>query len=154
MSPLQVRCREIGRADIDGVANLLARGFPRRPRNFWLLAFERLSNHATPTGFPEFGYLLESQSIPVGVLLLIFSSILVGAERTIRCNGCGWYVEPAFRSHAALLVSRALRHKNVTYTNITPAPHTLPILEAQGYRRYCSGRFVAVPALCRPSYGA
>jgi hypothetical protein len=46
-----------------------------------------------------------------------------------------------------MLVSLALKYKEVTYLNITPAPHTLPILEAQGYKRYCSGRFTAVPAL-------
>ncbi|MDR3460682.1 MAG: hypothetical protein P4L76_00015 [Beijerinckiaceae bacterium] len=51
---------------------------------------------------------------------------------------------PAYRAFGALLVSRAFRHK-VTYTNITPAPHSLPILEAQGYRRYCSGRVIAMP---------
>jgi hypothetical protein len=53
-----------------------------------------------------------------------------------------------------MLVSRALRHKHVTYFNITPAPHTLPMLEVQGYVRYCAGRFVSVPALCSWSYGS
>ena len=52
-----------------------------------------------------------------------------------------------------MLVSHALKHKHVTYFNITPAPHTLPILEAQGYIRYCAGRFVAIPALCGRSNG-
>jgi hypothetical protein len=51
-----------------------------------------------------------------------------------------------------MLVSRALKHKHITYFNITPAPHTLPILEAQGYVRYCAGRIVSVPALCSWSH--
>jgi hypothetical protein len=42
-----------------------------------------------------------------------------------------------------MLVSLALKHKNVTYFNMTPDRPTLPILKAQGYVRYCSGRFVA-----------
>ena len=46
-----------------------------------------------------------------------------------------------------MLVSRALRYKDVTYFNISPLPHTLPILDAQGFTQYCNGRFVAVPAL-------
>jgi hypothetical protein len=50
-----------------------------------------------------------------------------------------------------MLVSHALKHKNVTYFNITPDRPTLPILEAQGYVRYCSGRFVAAPALSASS---
>jgi hypothetical protein len=52
-----------------------------------------------------------------------------------------------------MLVARALKHKNVTYFNITPRRHTHPILEAQGYVRYCAGRFVAVPTLSSSSYG-
>ena len=51
-----------------------------------------------------------------------------------RCNLSSWYVEPSFRAYAPLLVSQALRHKHVTYLNVSPAPHTLPIIEAQGFR--------------------
>ena len=46
-----------------------------------------------------------------------------------------------------MLVSQALRHKDVTYVNVSPAPHTRPIIEAQGFSRYCDGIFVAVPML-------
>jgi hypothetical protein len=56
-------------------------------------------------------------------------------------------VAPAFRSYASLLMARAFAHRNVTYLNITPAPHTLAIVRAQGYTQYCKGIFVAVPAL-------
>src|ERR1700685_1120241 len=46
-----------------------------------------------------------------------------------------------------MLVSQALRHKNVTYMNVSSAPHTRPIIEAQGFSRYCDGIFIAIPAL-------
>jgi hypothetical protein len=46
-----------------------------------------------------------------------------------------------------MLVSQALRHKNVTYVNVSPAPHTRPIIEAQGFSRYCDGIMIAVPML-------
>lgn len=151
--PPQIRCREISKADIDGLVDLLTRGFPVRTRAFWISALKRLSEHPTPPGYPKYGYLLESNGSPVGVLLLIFSSILVDGEQKIRCNVSSWYVEPAFRSHAGMLVSRALKHKPATYINITPAAHTLPILEAQGYVRYCSGQFMAIPALAAWSQG-
>jgi hypothetical protein len=47
--------------------------------------------------------------------------------------------------------SHALKQKDVTYFNMTPDRPTLLILEAQGYVRYCSGRFVAAPALSASS---
>ena len=152
----RIRCREIESPDIDGIVELLTRGFRvhHRSRDFWVCALRRLAEHSTPPGFPKYGYLLESENTPVGVILLIFSSMLVDGETRIRCNVSSWYVEPAFRSHAAMLVSRALKHKQVTYFNISPAPHTLPILDAQGYTRYCRGRFTAVPALSAGSHGS
>jgi hypothetical protein len=154
--PPRIRCREIGTADIGGVVDLLTNGFRdhHRTRDFWVQALKRLSEHPTPPGFPRYGYLLECEDTTVGVILLIFSSILVEGATSIRCNVSSWYVEPAFRGYAAMLVSRALRHRHVTYFNITPVPHTLPILEAQGYVRYCAGRFISVPALSAGSYGA
>lgn len=147
-SPLpRIRCREIAEGDIDGVVNLLTRGFRTRRRDFWVRAFRRLAEHQAPCGFPRYGYLLESAGTPVGVLVLLFASMIVDGEERVRCNVSSWYVEPEFRSYATMLVSRALKHKQVTYINVTPGPHTLPILEAQGYVRYCEGRFIAVPAL-------
>ena len=160
MRPPQIHCRQIRETDTDAVVNILARGFRGRltngfhgrSRHYFVRALKRLSEHPTPPGYPKYGYLLESAGAPVGVLLLIYSSIPSNGAIKIRCNVCYWYVEPAFRSHGALLVSVALKHKHVTYFNIAPEPHTLPILEAQGYTRYCNGRFVAVPALCARSH--
>ena len=76
-----------------------------------------------------------------------------GDALATRCNVSSWYVEPAFRSFAPLLVGQALKHKNVTYLNISSAPHTRPIAEAQGYTRYSDGVFVALPLLSRRQAG-
>ncbi len=156
LSPLapQIRCRQIGAADINGIVNLLTSGFRIRPRDFWVHALKRLSEHSTPPGFPKYGYLLECKGTPVGAVLLIFSSIIVNGEPRIRCSVSSWYVEPAFRIYAAMLASHAGKHKQVTYFNITSDPRTRPILEAQGYARYCAGRFAAVPALSGWSHGS
>lgn len=154
MSPAGMRCREIVSADLDGIVDLLVSGFPNRSRDYWLRAIGRLSEHPRPSTFPKYGYLLEHKSAPVGVILLIFSSITVNGKTRIRCNLSGWYVQPAFRSHASLLVLHALKYKHVTYLNVTPRSNTLPTLELQGYKRYSSGWFMAVPALCARSYGA
>jgi hypothetical protein len=147
---LRTRCRQIGSADIDRIVNLLTSGLRPTP-DFWVRAFQRLSEHPTPPGYPKYGYLLESQGTPVGVVLLIFSSIVVNGKVRIRCSTSSWYVEPTFRSYAVMLRSLAVKHKHVTYFNITADRHTWPILEAQGFARYCDGRFVAVPALCTKS---
>jgi len=153
-SPIpKVRSRQINDADIDGVVDLLTRGFPLRTRGYWQRALKNLSLHQTPAEMPKFGYLLESGGDLVGVILLIFSSIPGDASR-MRCNVSSWYVEPAFRGHASLLISQAIKHKNVTYVNISPALHTRPIVEAQGFSRYGDGQFVAAPALSMNGPGA
>jgi hypothetical protein len=151
---LRIRCREIGSADVDRIADLLTRGFPERTREFWLRALRRLSGHVAPAGFPQYGYMLECDGSPVGVILLICSCLDTGGEKRIRCNVSSWYVEPGYRVYASILASHALKREQATYFNITPRPWTLRILEAQGYQRYCSGRFVAVPALSMRLWGA
>ncbi len=142
-----LRCRQIEESDVEAVATLLANGFRTHDRQFWLQAFVQLRRHATPAGLPKYGYLLESDGRAVGAVLLICSLVRAGEADAPRCNLSSWYVDPAFRAYAPMLVSRALRHKDVTYVNVSPAPHTRPIIEAQGFSRYCDGIFVAIPAL-------
>jgi hypothetical protein len=142
-----LRAREIEEPDLSGVSDLLAEGFPERPRRFWSDMLARLTQRPSGSGLPRYGYLLDSDGAVVGALITIFSSIETGVDCKTRCNVSSWFVKPAFRPFASLLVSKALSRKNVTYVNITPAPHTLPIVQAQGYLRYNDGIFIAVPAL-------
>lgn len=128
---------------MDSVIELLVRGFPRRSRAYWASAMAQLGSRATPDGLPRFGYLLEADGAPVGVQLLIFAD----RNGSVRCNVSSWYVEPNHRGHAALLARMASKLKHVTYVNVSAATHTLPILDALGYRRYSQGQFAAVPAL-------
>jgi hypothetical protein len=153
-SSSRIRCREIEMADIDRLVDLLTAGFYPSRREDWVRRLQRLSDHPTPAGFPKYGYLLEWKQNLVGVSLVIYSSIRLNGVAKFRCNNSGWYVEPAFRSYASMLASRGRGHKNVTYFNVTPDSHTLPILEAKGYTRYSSGRFAAIPALSRGSVSA
>ena len=143
----QIRCREINETDIAGMVDLLTNGFHARRQEFWACALGRLTEHPTPSGFPKYGYLLECNGVPVGVILLIFSTVIDNSEPKIRCSVSSWYIAPAFRGYAPMLISRALKFKELTYLNITPDPRTYPILEAQGYVRYCAGSFIAIPAL-------
>ena len=72
----QIHCREIHLTDTEGVLELRIKGFATyRDRTYWLRAMRRLSEHPTPPGFPKYGYLLASNGVPVGVILLIFSSL-------------------------------------------------------------------------------
>jgi hypothetical protein len=144
-----IRCRQIGEGDIAAVAALLNRGFPSRTRQFWSNALHRLAHRVAPPGFPQYGYLLESAGAPVGAILMICSTMREGGRSAIRCNLSSWYVEPAFRTYASLLVSHALGHRDVTYVNVSAAPHTWPIIEAQGFSRYCDGIFIALPMFNR-----
>ena len=145
MSHPAVRCREITAADTVGVVDVLTAVFEKqRDRAFWREALLRLEQRPVPAGFPRYGFLLESGGRPVGVLLQIFAPL--GESGRVRCNVSSWCVLPGFQAFGSLLVSRAFRYA-ATYTNITPAPQTLPILEAQGYQRYCRGRVIGVPML-------
>jgi hypothetical protein len=146
-----LRSRVIAPSDLDGVVELLNKGFGfRRSRRFWRRVVATLQRHQAPAGLPQYGYLLESDGRPVGALLLICSMPGTGRQpAAVRCNTSSWYVEPAFRGYATLLAAQALRHKTVTYLNISPAPNTMAIIKAQNYVRYSNGLFVAAAALQR-----
>jgi hypothetical protein len=149
-STQRITFREIVAADIDAVINLLTSGF-RNPREHWIRILQRLSNRASLPGFPKYGYVLTCNDVPVGAILLVFSAVPFHGGTRIRGSLCSWYVQPEFRSYASMLAARALRRKDITYVNVAPAAHTLPISDALGYVRYSNGWFAAVPALSRPT---
>jgi hypothetical protein len=151
----KIRCRRITDGDAEKVVALLTTGFaPRRTRQFWEHVIACLARRAVPADTPGYGYMLECDGAAVGAILQIFSIQRgTGEAATTRCNLSSWYVDPAFRSYAPLLVAQALKQKGVTYLNISSIPHTRPILEAQGYVRYSNGVFVALPCLSRASAG-
>jgi hypothetical protein len=144
----QIRCRKIIEADLERVADLLTHGFVDRPREYWMRGLRRMATRDVPQGYPRFGYLLENQSTPVGVLLQIYSLRMSDGEPAIYCNLSSWYVEPAFRFYAPILTKTAQRHSEVTYINISPARWTWPIVEIQAFHAYCEGLFLSFPALC------
>ena len=149
----KTRCREITETDLDAVADLLTRGFVGRSRDYWMQGLRRQAARTVPQGYPRFGYMLDNDGAPVGVLLLLYTFRDEGGEPSIYCNLSSWYVEPAFRNYATLLTKIAQRHKEVTYLNISPATWTWPIIEAQGFSSYCSGLFFSIPALSRAARG-
>jgi hypothetical protein len=148
-----IRCREIEIADLDGVADLLTRGFANRSRDYWMDGLRRMSLREAPEDFPRFGYMLDHQGTPVGVLLSIYTTRDDGSGTSIRCNLSSWYVEPVFRHYSMMMAKVTQRHKHVTYINISPAQWTWRTIETQGFRAYCSGLFFSFPALSSPAKG-
>jgi hypothetical protein len=167
VSAPRIRCRLISEPDIPALTELLARGFPVRSKAYWAHALERLARRDAPAQYPRFGYMLDCGDRPVGVVLMIFSLSDIGGEAKARCNISSWYVDPLYAGHASLLIAAAVRLKDVTYVNVSPATHTWPVIEAQGFRRYCDGQMLCIPTLggsrsrahaeqfdCRTDYGS
>lgn len=145
----RVRRREIVEADLPGVVDVLLRGFPDRQRPFWERGLRRMGERPAVEGCPRYGFLLEAGSGPVGVSLMLFDRAGPEGAPVLRCNLSSWAVDPAFRMQASLLVASALKRRDVTYTNISPAPHTWPTIKAQGFAAYATGQFVVLPMLAR-----
>ena len=143
----EIRSREITESDIETVAAFLSNGIGYSQKHF-LHLLQFMTQHPTPTGFPKYGRLLESDGAIVGAIILVYSTIWCDGIPTVRCHVCGWCVESAYRGYATLFYAKDLKHKNVTYLNISARPDTsLSIIETQGFTRYSSGQFLTVPAL-------
>ena len=149
--PPRILYRQMRETDIPATIALLMRCFPRRSRSYWVRGFERLAARGPIEGCPRFGYLIEAGGSPVGVLLLIFRRLTVGGVASVRCNLSSWCVEAEYSGYSSLLIAAALKQKNVTYINISPADHTLRTIGAQGFSRYSGGQYLALPAVHTPT---
>jgi hypothetical protein len=101
-----------------------------------------MAERSKPADAPLYGYVLETQNELVGVLLLLFTG--EHEERAVF-NVSSWYVRPAFRGFATMLVTTAMRRKDAVYMNTSPVAHSLPVLEVLGFRPLSLGQFVSVP---------
>jgi len=142
--------RQITDDDIGGVIELLLVGFPARNRAYWERGLEHLATRSAPAEMPKYGYALTADRELVGVILLISSRVPVDGRWAVRSNLSSWFVKSNFRSHSTLLIKRAISAPDVTYLNISPARHTWPTIEAQGFSRYTDGQFVALPLARAP----
>ena len=143
----RVRRREIREGDLAGVTDLLLRGFANRPRSYWERGLRRMGERPAVEDCPRYGFLLDDGGCPVGVALTLFDR---GRDGAVRCNLSSWTVDPAYRPQAPLLIASALKRREVTFTNISPAPHTWPTIEAQGFRPYAENQSLVLPLLGRP----
>ena len=144
-----LRCRSIDADDLEAVIRLLGRAFPARSASYWAAGFARHIARNHPADRPRFGFILEADGAAVGVLLTLHTEQDFRPGGGTRCNLSSWYVDPRFRPQAALLDRMAARNADVTYLNVTPAPHTWPLLKANGFVRHVRGQILAVPILAR-----
>jgi hypothetical protein len=144
-----VRLRQITDADLSATAELLSEGFPGRSVAYWRRGLDRMRTRSAPKGYPRYGYLLDSDTGPVGIILLIFSTAPSAGGTIVRCNVSSWYVRREYRILASLLITATTKDANVTYFNISALPHTWPVVEAQGFSVYGRGQMYALPILRR-----
>jgi hypothetical protein len=152
--PSPVVCRLIEEADLAGVADCLVRNFPLRRREYWLAGLARLKQRERNGDDPRFGRMLEVDGAVVGVLLLIYSRREGGDGPFARCNFSSLCVDRPFRAYSFLLEKQSLARKDATFTNLSPAPHTLRNIDGLGFRRYARGQIVFAPLLARGARGA
>jgi hypothetical protein len=143
-SGAKLRVREITERDFQQVSEFLGRhiGYPA---GYFLELLHRVRGSLALAGYSRYGRVLDHDGEIVGAIILIFSR----REHVIQCHITGWAVAPAFRPLAAFFFARDLGHEGVTYLNLSArsTPHTVPIIEAQGFICYSDGELFCIPSL-------
>jgi hypothetical protein len=128
--------REITDDDLGAVRELLVEGFPIRSDDYWTKGLTNLRSLPHVEGFPRYGYLVDADHAPQGVLLTITGDR--GAYGALT-SFSSWYVREGYRQFALLLFRHALELRNTTFLNPSPSDHILPILKAFGFEPYTAG---------------
>ena len=145
--------REIAAGDLCATAALLCEGFPDKPLAWFTSALAAMARMPAVDGMPRYGYLLEANGQPVGAVLTLVTQLGRDGPPGTRLNVACWYVRPGYRAYGTVLYQRVLSLRGVTCLNVTPAEHTWPVIEAQGFRRFAEGSFAGLPLLGNPALG-
>jgi hypothetical protein len=128
--------REITDDDLEAVRELLIEGFPLRSANYWTKGLANLRSLPPVEGFPRYGYLVEADHAPQGLLLTITSD---RGARGVRTHLSSWYVRERYRHFALLVLRHALEVQNTTFINPSPSDHIVRMLDAFGFEPYTAG---------------
>jgi hypothetical protein len=128
--------REITDDDLEAVRELLIEGFPLRSAEYWAKGLANLRSLPRAEGFPRYGYLVDADDAPQGLLFTITSA---RGAHDVRTHLSSWYVREAYRHFALLLFRHALELQNTTFINPSPAAHILRILKTFGFEPYTGG---------------
>jgi hypothetical protein len=133
--------------DLPAVCHFLARGFdPEAGPEVWMTAFR----HRWAAQQPNHGYMLLDEGAIVGAIGAIYSDQDIRGTQERFCNINNWYVDPAYRRHSLLLLSRLLAQKGIHFTNLRPQPEVAKICAALKFQYLDDGRvtyIVNVPGL-------
>jgi hypothetical protein len=137
----------IAEDDLPAVCRFLAHGFnAEADPDIWMTAFR----HRWAAQQPNHGYMLQEDGAIVGVIGAIYSDQNIRGRPERFCNINNWYVDPAYRRHSLLLLSRLLAQKGIHFTNIRPQPEVAKICAALKFQYLDDGRvtyIVNVPGL-------
>lgn len=137
--------RQIKEDDLPVLVPLLCEGFPRSRSSYWATGLQRLRTRECPAGTEKYGYVLTSENKLRGAVLTISSFHGEGSKRCLFVNISSWYVQPAFRGGPAKeLLRHACRRDDVTYTNLSAAPHTIRTIEAFGFQQWTAGQMLVL----------
>ncbi len=146
LSQPPVVCREIETKDLEELATLLTEGFPSRDRSYWLYGLGIMQARFEGGTSRPLGYVLVSNDQLVGVLLTIHSPDDANGVKG-RCNLSSWYIEPEYRGAAIALERLATADPALTYTSISPAPHTRRLMSVLRHRSLNEDALLALPTL-------
>ena len=149
-----IRCRQIDEGDVAAVAELLRRGFPNRNRQFWQRALNALARREPPPGFAEI-WLPPGNRRRAGRR---HPDDLLGDARRRQRSRRAAICRAGMSNRRSgptrrFWCRRRCATRRSPILNVSAAPHTWPIIEAQGFSRYSEGIFVCLPALQRAPGG-
>ena len=128
--------REITDDDFKAVHELLVEGFPLRSENYWTAGLANLRSLPPVEGFPRYGYLVDADDGPQGLLLTITND---RGGHGVYTHLSSWYVREGYRHFALLVLRHALELQNTTFINPSPADHVVRMLSAFGFEPYTAG---------------
>ena len=121
---------------------LLTKGFANTTAQFWQSGIERLlTSPVHAEGGEPIGHFIIADGEAVGLALLTTSDRFdeTGAKTHRIVNFSAWYLEPDHRWRMPLLLNKCMADKSAIYTDLTPAPHVVPILETLGFEQINRG---------------
>jgi hypothetical protein len=123
--------------DLPAVCRFLARGFNAEAApEIWMTAFHQ----PWAAQQPNYGYMLQDNGMIVGVIGAIYSDQMIRGRQERFCNINNWYVDPAYRRHSILLLSRLLAQRGVHFTNLRPQPDVAAIFAKLKFQYIDDGR--------------
>jgi hypothetical protein len=119
---------------------MLSSSFPDQPVRFWRDGVRRIQQFRSPHLTWPYGYFMQVDGADVGIVLTIASERTAqdGAVQTV-VNLSSWYVEPAYRCLAPLMLHRILKNGDAIFTDLTPSPAVIRINEAMGFQCWNEG---------------